>query len=79
MPALIPKGARNLHETRILLQMLLAPEGRAALSAAGFVPPAQPTRFEGLQKIELGPELLVFRDMIKRSKFLDAWFQMIVG
>lgn len=77
--ALIPKGARNLHETRILLQMLLAPVGRAALSAAGFVPPVQPTRFEGLQKIELGPELLVFRDMIKRSKFLDAWFQMIVG
>ncbi len=76
---LMPKGARNLHETRILLQMLLAPEGRAALSAAGFVLPAQPGRFEGLQKIELGPELLVFRDMIKRSKFLDAWFQMVVG
>lgn len=77
--ALMPKGARNLREARILLQMLLAPEGRAALSAAGFVPPVQPARFEGVQRIELGPELLVFRDMIKRSKFLDAWFQMIVG
>lgn len=77
--ALMPKGARNLREARILLQMLLSPEGRTALSAAGFVPPLQPARFEGVQKIELGPELLVFRDMIKRSKFLDAWFQMIVG
>ncbi|MDC7258976.1 MULTISPECIES: ABC transporter substrate-binding protein [unclassified Shinella] len=76
---LMPKGAANLREARILLHMLLAPEGKAALAAAGFVPPQQPSGFEGLQKIELGPELLVFRDMIKRSRFLDAWFQMVVG
>ena len=31
------------------------------------------------QPIPLGPELLVFLDRIKRSRFLDAWFQMVTS
>ncbi|WP_198666209.1 sensor histidine kinase [Tropicimonas sp. IMCC34043] len=29
-----------------------------------------------LQEIALGPELLAFRDGLKKSKFLDTWFQL---
>ena len=31
------------------------------------------------QPVPLGPELLVFLDRIKRSRFLDAWFQMVTA
>jgi len=31
------------------------------------------------QPIPLGPELLVFLDRIKRSRFLDTWFQMVTS
>lgn len=31
------------------------------------------------QKIALGPELLVYLDSIKRSNFLDAWFELVTS
>jgi iron(III) transport system substrate-binding protein len=77
--AFMPEGAPNLRDARVVLHTLLSPESKPALLEAGFNYPAGFTGLENLQSIELGPELLVFRDMIKRSKFLDIWFQMVVN
>ncbi|MCK8779814.1 substrate-binding domain-containing protein [Rhizobium sp. NTR19] len=76
---LVPKGAPNLRGARIVLNVLQSPETKPALAAVGFTYPADFADLESLQRIELGPELLVFRDTIKRSKFLDTWFQMVVN
>ncbi len=78
--AFMPEGASNLHGARSALRALLSPLSKSALSEVGFNYPKNFAGLEGLQRIELGPELLVFRDTIKRSKFiLDVWFQMVVG
>jgi iron(III) transport system substrate-binding protein len=74
----VPKGAANPRGGRSLLHSLLAPQNKIAFSSVGFEVPDGLQGLESIQKIELGPELLVFRDMIKRSKFLDAWFQAVV-
>lgn len=76
---LIPKNAVNLRGARIVLHALHSVESAPALSAAGFSYPTDFKAAESLQLIELGPQLLVFRDVIKRSKFLDTWFQMVVN
>jgi len=75
---LMPKGAANKRDARILLHVLNSLEIKPALSTAGFGYPADFPASSSFQRIELGPELLVFRDTIKRSKFLDIWFQMVV-
>ena len=74
----VPKGAANPRGARSLLHGLIAPQSGRAFSAVGFEIPDDLQGLESTQRIELGPELLVFRDMIKRSKFLDAWFQAVV-
>ncbi len=76
--AFVPKGATNPQAGRRLLQALLALQGDGILSAVGFARSHGLSGLENAQMIGLGPELLVFRDMIKRSKFLDAWFQAVV-
>lgn len=76
---LMPKGAANLRGARIVLHALHSAEIKPALAATGFSYLADFTAFDSLQRIELGPELLVFRDTIKRTKFLDIWFQMVVN
>ncbi|KQY26688.1 ABC transporter substrate-binding protein [Rhizobium sp. Root482] len=76
---LMPKSATNLRGARIVLDALYSVEIKPALAETGFRYPAEFAALDSLQRIELGPELLVFRDMIKRSKFLDIWFQMVVN
>lgn len=76
---LMPKKATNLRGAGIVLHALYLAEMEPALAAAGFTYPAGFDALGSLQKIELGPELMVFRDTIKRSKFLDTWFQMLVN
>ena len=71
--------AQQICAVRIILNALHSAEIRLALAAGGFSYPADFTAFESLQRIELSPELLVFRDVIKRSKFLDIWFHMVVN
>jgi hypothetical protein len=75
----MPKGATNLRDARAALQVLHSVDAKPALAEAGFSYPIDFTSFDSLQGIELGPELFVFRDTIKRSKFLDIWFQMVVN
>lgn len=75
----VPERAPNPPGARAVLHALLSPDSTPALADAGFELPAGFGGAVGLQRIELGPELLVFRDTIKRSKFLDVWFQMVVN
>jgi iron(III) transport system substrate-binding protein len=74
---LMPKGAANIRDARVILHVLNSTEIKPAFARAGLGYPADFTALDSLQRIELGPELLVFRDTIKRSKFLDIWFQMV--
>ncbi|OCW59582.1 hypothetical protein AWJ14_11290 [Hoeflea olei] len=76
---LAPKSAAHLRGARAVLNALRSDALKPALATAGLAYPADFTPLDSLQRIELGPELLVFRDMIKRSKFLDIWFQVVVN
>jgi iron(III) transport system substrate-binding protein len=60
------------------VRLLLSESSSRALDDLGLVAPARTGEIENLQTIELGPELLVFLDPLKRSRFLDTWFQMVV-
>ncbi len=75
--ALIPRTARHAEAAERILRFLLTPAGRASLEAAGILP-AQPAGIPATQRVSLGPELLVYLDRLKRSRFLDGWFQAVV-
>jgi iron(III) transport system substrate-binding protein len=79
--ALVPihastQGARP-HPAEMVALLLSAP-ARAALDAMGLTAAGAKTEMENLQTVDLGPELLVFLDPLKRSRFLDTWFQLVV-
>lgn len=61
-----------------LVDLLLVPPAQQALRGMGLTPADARSEIENLQTIELGPELLVFLDPLKRSRFLDTWFQQVV-
>jgi iron(III) transport system substrate-binding protein len=58
--------------------LLLSQPARSALDEIGLTTLGAMTEMENLQTIDLGPELLVFLDPLKRSRFLDTWFQLVV-
>lgn len=68
----------ELRGARIVLHALHSARITPALATAGFSYPAD-QGLESLQRIELGSKFLVFRDMIKRSTFLDILFRMVVN
>ncbi len=76
--ALIPKSSRHSEPAGRILDFLLTTEGRSVLQAAGIVP-SQPAGVPSTQRVSLGPELLVYLDRLKRSRFLDGWFQAVVA
>lgn len=57
---------------------LLTPEARQII-ARDVLLLSDDTRPANDQPIIPGPELLVFLDQIKRSRFLDDWFQFVAG
>ncbi|MBD8065937.1 sensor histidine kinase N-terminal domain-containing protein [Devosia sp. PTR5] len=58
---------------------LLSPKGKEVVSNVLWrVHRPQVLEIEE-QKIALGPELLVYLDSIKRSNFLDAWFELVTS
>ncbi|WIY52042.1 ABC transporter substrate-binding protein [Devosia sp. YIM 151766] len=61
-----------------LVGLFFLPPVRQALSGMGLIPIGAGSGMENMQMIELGPELLVFLDPLKRSRFLDTWFQQVV-
>jgi two-component system sensor histidine kinase TctE len=74
--AFSPRAAQRAYSAEVIA-FLTSPEGRIALLLAGIG--ADPPQSEGFQSIGLGPELLVFLDQIKRSRFLDSWFQLVTA
>jgi two-component system sensor histidine kinase TctE len=70
--ALIPATAKRPDLAGIAIDALLGPDGQKAL--VGQLSDATPTN---LQRVELGPELLVYLDAMKRTRFLDTWFQLV--
>lgn len=49
-----------------------------SLAIGGLVSGSDPTQ-ANVQTPDLGPELLVFLDSIKRGTFLDTWFQLVTS
>jgi two-component system sensor histidine kinase TctE len=67
--ALIPANAKRPDLAGMAIDLLLKSETGPALTAGASL--------TALQRVELGPELLVYRDSMKRTRFLDTWFQLV--
>ncbi|MHC3941593.1 hypothetical protein ACI0FR_02921 [Paenochrobactrum sp. BZR 201-1] len=76
--ALIPEKSKKVSEAEQAITFLLSPAGQAILQQTGLVSATSPSNLASLQPVELGPELLVYLDGLKRSRFLDTWFQLVV-
>ena len=71
--ALIPAAAKSPELAGAAIDTLLGADGQSALTGGvslGSLP-------ANLQRVELGPELLVYLDTMKRTRFLDTWFQLV--
>ncbi|GAA0606994.1 ABC transporter substrate-binding protein [Paenochrobactrum glaciei] len=76
--ALIPLKSKQAAEAEQAITFLLSPAGQVILQQTGLVSATSPSNLASLQPVELGPELLVYLDGLKRSRFLDTWFQLVV-
>lgn len=76
--ALIPDRSRHANIAEQAITYLLSSNGQAILQQTGLVSETSPSDVASLQPVELGPELLVYLDGLKRSRFLDTWFQLTV-
>jgi len=76
--ALIPDRSKHANIAEQAITFLLSPEAQTILQQSGVVADASSSDITSLQPVELGPELLVYLDGLKRSRFLDTWFQLIV-
>lgn len=76
--ALIPENARNRSTAGDVVDFLLSDRADGALEQIGLTTPQDLTAIKNVQLIELGPELLVYLDAVKRSRFLDTWFQLVI-
>lgn len=74
--ALIPSNAKDVAGARRAVEFLLGAEGQASIALAGLLPTVSPAE-SGIQRVDLGPELLVYLDQLKRSRHLDTWFQLV--
>lgn len=74
-----PRAAFQSQNTA-LIEYLLEPASRpTGLRMLSLPDAGQVGLHPDHQRIELGPELLVFLDSIKRSRFLDTWFQLVTS
>lgn len=76
--ALIPEKARNRATAGDVVDFLLSDRADIALEQIGLTRPQDLAAMKNVQLIELGPELLVYLDAVKRSRFLDTWFQLVI-
>lgn len=79
--ALIPISSRNVEDAGEFIDFLLSTQGRNLLETEAGLPPLNPNRPAGsdrLQPIALGPGLLVYLDRLKRERFLAAWNAAVV-
>ena len=76
--ALIPEKARNRSTAGDVVDFLLSDRADRALEQVGLTRSRDLDTMKNVQFIELGPELLVYLDAVKRSRFLDTWFQLVI-
>lgn len=79
--ALIPGSAQNPDAAGDFIDFLASAEGRRQLADNTVLPPLDPNRPVGadrLRPISLGPALLVYLDRLKRDRFLAAWTAAVV-
>ncbi|HEV7307033.1 ABC transporter substrate-binding protein [Ensifer sp.] len=76
--ALIPEKARNRPTAGDVVDFLLSERAKSALEKVGLTRSQDLATMKNVQFIELGPELLVYLDAVKRSRFLDTWFQLVI-
>lgn len=76
--AIIPERSLFPNEAVQAISFLLFPQGQTILAKTGLVSATSRSDLAALQPVELGPELLVHLDGLKRSRFLDTWFQLVV-
>jgi ABC-type Fe3+ transport system substrate-binding protein len=74
--ALIPERSRDGAEEAV--DFLLSDRADAAFGEIGLTRLGELSEMANVQQIELGPELLVHLDAVKRSRFLSTWFQFVV-
>jgi ABC-type Fe3+ transport system substrate-binding protein len=74
--ALIPERGRPGAEEA--MDFLLSDQADAAFGAIGLTRRRDLAAIANVQQIELGPELLVHLDAVKRTRFLAAWLQFVV-
>lgn len=84
--ALLPRRSKQPHLGEIFLDFLLSPRGQAVLERESGLSPIAPQAAAGapledwwaehsgtLRPISLGPQLLVWRDAMKRERLLRDW------
>ncbi|MCP8937606.1 extracellular solute-binding protein [Alsobacter sp. SYSU M60028] len=86
---LIPRGSAHPEAARALIDYLLSPRGQALLARIGLgavmgegsgTASAIAAEARGpVQPVPLGPALLTFLDQQRRSRFLQAWLQLVSG
>ncbi len=79
--ALIPVNSGNPEVAGAFIDFLLSSRGRGLLAADAALPPLNPNRPLGadrLRPITLGPGLLVYLDRLKKERFLAAWNAAVV-
>lgn len=76
--SLIPNKSKHANIAEQAITFLLSTDGQTIVRQTGLVAKASQSGGRPLQAVELGPELLVYLDALKRSRFLDTWFQLVV-
>lgn len=73
-----PERAWSVHAEQIA-NFLLSERGLSLVSRVLWGTQRAPALDADYQRIAMGPELLVYLDSIKRSNFLDAWFELVTS
>lgn len=77
--AVIPRSG-DTYRGQTVLDFILSQHGQDLLwqAGVGFQPGTEPPSLssESLE-VSIGPQLLVFLDPLKRSRFLDSWIQLV--
>lgn len=74
----VPASSSSSYGAHVV-SFLLSPEGQRVISEAIWHENVQQYIEVKEQRIHLGAELLVYLDSIKRSNFLDAWFELVTS
>lgn len=76
--ALIPVASKHPVIAEMAIDYVMAAEGQKIVQNIGLISIDGLQQRPSVQPIEPGPELLVYLDSLKRSRFLDTWFQLVI-